>query len=55
MNDIKMIIELYTEKKYNKETNKIIDFFSKIFIPIGVTEIKQNDSEKIADNFDLTN
>jgi ATP-dependent Lon protease len=55
MNDIKMIVELYMDKQFNKETNKIIDFYSKIFVPIAISEIKQNDKEKINDNFDLSN
>jgi ATP-dependent Lon protease len=57
MNNIKMIINLYisSDRLYNKESNKIIDFFSKIFVPIGVTEIKQSEKDKIVDNFDLMN
>ena len=55
MNNINMIIELYIEKVFTKESLKMIDFYTKIFVPIGVSEIKLIEKEKINDNFDLMN
>jgi len=55
MNNIKMIIDLYINKNYNKETTKIIEFISKIFVPTGISEIKCAEKEKVTDNFDLSN
>ena len=60
MNELTDIINLYTnngntENFYNKDTNRLIDFYNRIFFPLGVSEIKVISKEKVMENFDLFN
>jgi ATP-dependent Lon protease len=55
MENINDIIKLYSNMVYNKDTKKLIDFYSRIFFPIGISELKITEKEKIIENFDLFN
>jgi ATP-dependent Lon protease len=55
MENINDIIKLYSNVVYNKDTKKLIDFYSRIFFPIGISELKITEKEKILENFDLFN
>lgn len=53
MSNIKDIIELYSGEVYNQNTNKIIEFYNKMYLPIGVSEVKIVNRVKVEENFDL--
>jgi ATP-dependent Lon protease len=55
MKNIHDISNLYSTILYNKDTDKLIDFYSRIFIPIAVSESKIVQKEKVVENFDLFN
>lgn len=55
MKSINDILNLYLENKMNKDIEKLVDLYNRIFIPVGVSEIKVNEKQKIVDNFELTN
>jgi len=54
MNNIKNIIRIYVKSDYDKDTQKLINFYNKIFFPIGVSEVKLKELPDI-DNFELFN
>jgi ATP-dependent Lon protease len=53
MSNIKDIIELYSEEVYDQNTKKIIEFYNKMYLPIGVSEVKIVNRVKVEENFDL--
>ena len=55
MSNIKDIVGLYTNVVYNQNTYKIIDFYNKMYLPIGVSEVKIINRIKVEENFDLFN
>jgi hypothetical protein len=55
MNNINSIVKLYTNNNYDKDTNRLIDFYDRIFFPLGISEIKVTVKEKIPENFELFN
>jgi len=55
MSNIHDIIKLYSNISYDKDTEKIIEFYSRIFYSTGVSELKIVEREKIVDTFNLFN
>jgi hypothetical protein len=53
MDNIESIINLYTNNSYDITTQKLFDFYNKIFFPLSVSEIKVTNRIDIDNNFNF--